>query len=279
MSEPQTQKEYWSGKVGGEWAAQSDRIDAMFRAMTDHAIALGAFKPGEHVLDIGCGSGAASLEIARRVAPNGSVVGLDLSPQMLSLASARAAAAALAATFLEADASAAQFDRVFDAAFSRFGVMFFENPAAAFAHIRTTLRPDGRLVFICWRAFAENAWSTTTLDAIKPMLKAPLTPPNPDAPGPFAFADRTKIERVLGEAGWRDVEIGKWDGDIPVGGGGPLENAADFLMRIGPTARAIADQGLDPGEVSARLVEALAPFNTPDGAMLGVACWVVQARA
>ncbi|HYD89435.1 MAG TPA: class I SAM-dependent methyltransferase [Vitreimonas sp.] len=279
MPETPTQKEYWSGKVGGEWATHADRIDIMMQSMTGHALDLAAFEPGEHVLDIGCGAGATSLEIARRVVPGGSVTGVDLSPQLLDVARARAAEAALPASFIEADAGAAHFDQTFDAAFSRFGVMFFEQPTKAFAHIRAALRPDGRLVFLCWRPFAENQWSTTAIEAIKPMLKELLAPPNPDAPGPFALADRDKIVRVLGEAGWRDLEITRWDGDIPVGGGGSLRETADFLIRIGPTARAIADQDLDSAEARIRLMDALAPFETKSGVMLGVACWVVRARA
>jgi len=278
MPETPTQKEYWSGKVGGEWAAHADRIDIMMQPMTGHALDLAAFKPGEHVLDIGCGAGATSLEIARRIQPGGSVTGIDLSPQLLDVARARAAEAAAPANFIEADAGAAQFDRSFDAAFSRFGVMFFEEPAKAFAHIRSGLRRDGRLVFLCWRPFAENQWSTTAIEAIKPMLKEPLAPPNPDAPGPFALSDRDKITRILGESGWRDIEITPWDGDIPVGGGGSLRDTADFVLRIGPTARAIADQDLDSNEAQQRLIDALAPFETEQGVMLGVACWVVKAR-
>jgi len=279
MTQPPTQKEYWSGKVGGEWAAFADRIDAMMAPMTGAALDLAAFKPGEQVLDIGCGAGATSLDIAGRVQPGGAVIGVDLSPQLLDVARARAAGVGLSASFIETDAGVAAFDRTFDIAFSRFGVMFFEQPVAAFAHIRSALRADGRLVFLCWRAFAENTWSTKALDAIKPMLKEPLAPPNPDAPGPFGLADRDKIERILNESGWRDVEIGRWDGDIPVGGRGSPADAAEFLLRIGPTARAIADQDLDGAEARRRLIDALAPFATADGVMLGVACWLVRAQA
>lgn len=278
MPEAPTQKEYWSGKVGGEWAAFADGIDRMMQPMTGHALDLAAFKSGEHALDIGCGAGATSLDIAQRVRPGGSVTGVDLSPQLLDVARHRAAEAGLPATFIEADAGAALFNQTFDVAFSRFGIMFFEEPTQAFAHIRSAMCANGRLVFVCWRSFAENEWSTTAIEAIKPMLKTPLPPPNQDAPGPFGLADRDKIRRVLSGAGWRDIEITRWDGDIPVGGGGSLRETADFLMRIGPTARAIAEQGLDSNEAQQCLMEALAPHERDEGVMLGVACWVVQAR-
>lgn len=276
MSGKPTQKEYWSGKVGDEWAAHTSQIDAMLAAVSEAALSRAAFQPGERVLDIGCGAGATSIAIAHRVAPGGSVVGIDLSPQLIALARKRAAD--LPAEFLEADAGVIAFDAKFDAAFSRFGVMFFDDPVAAFVNLRAHMRDDGRLVFICWRTIAENIWSTTPIDAIRPLLSAPLPPPDPDAPGPFAFADNVKIERILARSDWRDVRIAPWDGDIPLGGG-DLPTAAGFLMRIGPCARAIADLALDPARVKQLLMEHLAPFAGRGQIALPAACWIVSARA
>lgn len=279
MTERPSQREYWSGKVGDEWAAQAQRIDAMLAPMTDAALERAAFAPGETVLDIGCGAGATSLEIARRVAPGGSVVGVDISPQMLQLARTRAGAASTAIEFLDADVGEANFTRRFDAAFSRFGVMFFEAPAAAFAHIRAQLHPGGRLTFVCWRVLVHNTWATTPVDALGPMLKAPMPAPDPEAPGPFAFADSERVRGILAAAGWRAVELAPWDGLITIGGGGDLTQSADFLLRIGPCARAIADQGLDLAEARQRLMGHLAPLHRENGVALGAACWIVSATA
>lgn len=279
MTDVPSQKEYWSGQVGSEWAAHADRLDAMLQPMTEHALRLAAFQPGQHVLDIGCGAGGTSLEIARAVQPGGSVAGVDLSPQMLEVARVRAAGQALPVEFLEADAATAKLGRNFDAAFSRFGMMFFEQPAAAFAHLRHELRSGGRLTFVCWRALPENTWATAPIEAVKPLLKSPSAPPDPDAPGPFALADLQKIERILADAGWRDVEITSWDGAINIGGGGTLQDAVDFLLRIGPCARTIADQALDSVEASRRLTAALAPLHGDRGVALAAACWVVRATA
>lgn len=279
MTEALSQKEYWSGKVGSEWAAHADRIDAMLSPMTEHALQLAGFQAGEHVLDIGCGAGDTSLAIARAVQPGGSVTGVDLSPQMLAVAKARAAEQKLFTEFMEADAGTMKLGRSFDAAFSRFGLMFFEQPAAAFAHLRRELRSGGRLTFVCWRTLEENTWATAPIEAVKPLLKQPAAPPDPDAPGPFALADRRKIERVLDEAGWRGVEITPWNGAISIGGGGSLQDAVDFLLRIGPCARAIADQALDARQASQRLSEALAPLHSDRGVGLAAACWVVRATA
>lgn len=279
MPEQPTQREYWSGKAGEEWARHADRMDAMLAAITDAALQIADFKPGERVLDIGCGAGATTLEISRRVGADGAVVGADISPQLLDVARVRAREAALPAQFIEADAGVDDLGATFDAAFSRFGVMFFEHPAQAFTHIHAAMRPGGRLAFVCWRPIAGNSWATTPIDAIRPMLKAPLTPPDPDAPGPYAFADDAKVRRILKEAGWRDVALTPWDGSVTVGGGGSAAEAADFLLKIGPCARAIADQSLDAAEAKQRLIDRLTPLHDGKGVQLLAACWLVTAKA
>lgn len=279
MQDRPSQREYWSGKVGDEWAAHAERIDAMLRPLTEAALKLGAFQSGEGVLDIGCGTGATSLEIARRVGGSGSVVGVDLSPQLLSVARERANKADLAVDFIEADAGSASLGERFDAAFSRFGVMFFEAPANAFAHIRTEMHAHGRLTFVCWRSLDENIWAVTPIEAIQPMLKTPLARPDPDAPGPFALADGEKIQRILRDAGWRNIVLSRWDGGITIGGGGSLGETADFMLKIGPCARAIADQDLDVGDAKQRLVDRLSPLYKNDGVVLPAACWLVTAMA
>ena len=278
MASQPTQREYWSGKAGDEWAAHADRIDAMLAPITDAALTAGAFSPGERVLDLGCGAGATTIEIARRVAPNGRVMGADISPQLLGVARERARAG-LAAEFIEADAGQDDLGQGYDAAFSRFGVMFFETPVKAFAHIRDALRPAGRLAFVCWRAMSANQWATTPIGAIQPMLKTPLPPPDPDAPGPYALSDAAKVERVLRDSGWRDVALSPWEGGVRLGGGGALEDIADFLLKIGPCARAIADQGLDMKEARERLMQVLAPHYKNGAVVLSGACWIVTATA
>jgi SAM-dependent methyltransferase len=279
VAEAQTQREYWSGRVGDAWAAYADRMDAMLAPLTEAALAAGAFQAGQRVLDIGCGAGDTSIAIARRVGATGAVTGVDLSPQLLAVARERSKTARASVEFIEADVSETAFDHAFDAVFSRFGIMFFDAPARAFAHIRSQTRADGRLVFVCWRNSADNDWATIPISAITPILTAPLPPPNPDAPGPYAFADGGKVERILREAGWRDIALTPWDGGLSVAGGGTLDDIAAFLMRIGPCARAIADQGLDADAVRQRLIDRLAPRHKDGAVMLQAACWIVTARA
>jgi SAM-dependent methyltransferase len=274
-----TQRDYWSGKAGEDWAAYAQRIDLMLAPIAEAALAAADIQPRQRVLDIGCGSGATSLEIARRVGAGGGVVGVDLSLQLLQLARERAREAGVAIDFVEADAATATFAERFDRAFSRFGVMFFEAPATAFTHIRGVMKPDGKVAFVCWAPMPDNLFATVPIAAIQPMLKAPLPTPDPDAPGPYAFADSDKVRRILNEAAWRDIDVARWDGEINVGGGGALEDIAAFLLRIGPCSRAVADQGLDAEAAKRRLMDALTPHYRNAAVMFPAACWIVTATA
>lgn len=282
MSEPErpTQRAYWNSKVGEEWARHADLMDRMLAPLTQPAFEKLALAPGESVLDIGCGAGATTLIAAQAVGGAGRVVGVDISQPLLTLARKRAAEASSRIEFIEADVGAGAIPgEPFDAAFSRFGVMFFDDPALAFANIRARLKPGGRIVFICWRTFAENGWSHAPLEALKPILKAPLAPADPNLPGPFQLQDRVKIAAILEAAGWRDLSIAPWDGHVLVGGGGDANAAAAFLLKIGPCARAIAEQQLDPEEARRRLAAFLARHQSAGGVSLPGACWIVRAVA
>jgi SAM-dependent methyltransferase len=273
------QREYWNGQVGEEWARQADLMDRMLHPLTQPAFDLLALQPGERVLDIGCGAGATTLQAANYVG-DGAAVGADISQPLLALAQQRARASGANASFVEADVATSPIPGApFDAAFSRFGVMFFDDPVQGFGKIRAALRPGGRIVFICWRSFAENGWSYAPLAALTHMLKEPLQPAEPGAPGPFQLQDPDKITSVLNASGWRDVSLRPWDGDVLVGGGGDSRAAAAFLLKIGPCARAIKDQHLDPAEAQRTLAAFLAKHETSAGVPLPAACWIVRAEA
>jgi SAM-dependent methyltransferase len=188
----------------GAWAEVRELLELQLAPLGRRALMALAPQSGESVLDIGCGGGETALDLARAVAPDGTVVGVDLSAAMLAFAK-RAAKGCERVRFVQADAQVFPFEPAsFDAAFSRFGVMFFTDPTAAFINIRRGLRPNGRLAFVCWRALEENPLDILPLRAASAHLP-PRPPNNPDAPGPFAFANPTACaafwkERISGRS-------------------------------------------------------------------------------
>jgi SAM-dependent methyltransferase len=265
---------YWNDKAGVTWAELQDELDRQIEPLGKAAIAALATRPGEHVLDIGCGCGQTTLDLASRVGATGSVTGCDISKPMLAVAKKRAAGTAHA-SFIEADAQTHPFKTAaFDAAFSRFGVMFFADPIAAFTNIRRALKPEGRLAFVCWRAMAENLWMTLPLAAGLKHLPPP-PPPTPGAPGPFAFADPDKVRSILTGAGFADVDIRPHDA---VMSGNDLETATRTALRVGPLG-ALLREHPDARSAVETSVRDLLAANLKDGRLnLPGAVWIVTAR-
>jgi SAM-dependent methyltransferase len=264
------QREYWNGPAGERWAQTREQIDANLAALGDAAIAFAAPRPGERVLDIGCGSGTTTFALRRLVEPGGSVCGVDISAPLLAVARERAAGTDV--TFIEADAATHRFDR-FDLVFSRFGVMFFTDPVAAFANLKTT---GGRIAFVCWRALGDNPWATVPLAAAGDLV--PAEPPaDPHAPGPFAFADRDRVADILARAGWRDIAIEPHDSSVVLGA--TLDEAIPYVMLIGPLARRTAELDRDTrAKIRDRVTRDLATRVSPSGIVLPAAAWLVSAR-
>ncbi len=257
------QIEYWNGEVGERWVEMQTRMDACMSDIAAAVLALAGAKPGERVLDVGCGCGATTLALAKAVGLSGHVTAIDVSRPMLDLAQRRAEEAGADIAFVEADASEQEFTAPFDLVFSRFGVMFFADPVAAFANLRHALKPKGRLRFVCWRAPAQNLWATAPFAAVKDLLP-PQEEADPDAPGPFAFADDARLKAILGDAGFSGVRIEKLDTVMLLGADVPA--ALEQSLKIGPCARAIAgaDEALKD-QVRARIADVLVKFKTERG--------------
>lgn len=267
---------YWNDTAGDTWSKMQADLDRQIEPLGLVAIEALAPAAGERIIDIGCGCGQTTLQLAARVGPAGGVLAVDVSQPMLAVARQRAEAAGVKQVrFMEADAQTHRFDAAAaDAAFSRFGVMFFADTTAAFANVRRALKPDGRLAFVCWRTMAENPWMTVPLQAALSLLPAP-SPSDPLAPGPFALADPDRIRRVLGEAGFIGVEITPHDQAI---GGGELEQAVQLALRVGPLGALRRDYPESREAVADAVRKALAPYVTPTGVRLASGTWIVTAR-
>ncbi|MEK1933258.1 MAG: class I SAM-dependent methyltransferase [Pararhizobium sp.] len=272
----------WKGQSGERWVAYQARLDAMMAVFGQAAIEATAPAMGERVLDVGCGAGASSLDLAGHVGAGGHVLGVDISEPLIDRARALAPQDT-PALFQVADASGAEFpEGTFDILFSRFGVMFFDDPTAAFAHMRRALKPGARVAFVCWRSMAENDWVRLPMGAIKSILP-PMTPPHPEAPGAFSFGDKARVERVLTAAGFTDVAIAPFDASIPFGKGetrdAALDDAVAMTLEVGPLARALADQADDIRvRASAAVRAAFAGCPGERSVMINGATWIVTAR-
>lgn len=272
----------WKGQSGERWVANQARLDAMVAVFGQAVIEAAAPVNGERVLDIGCGAGASSLALAACVGPGGHVLGVDISEPLIDRARSLAPQD-VPALFRVADASSAELpEGAFDILFSRFGVMFFDDPTAAFAHMRRALRPGGRIAFVCWRTAAENNWVRLPMGAIKSILP-PSALPDPEALGPFSFGDRGRVSRILLTAGFTDVAIAPFDASVPFGEGGTRDAAIDDAVRmtleVGPLSRALADQPADVrARASAATRAAFAEIPGERSLMINGAVWIVTAR-
>jgi SAM-dependent methyltransferase len=272
---------YWSDTAGPKWVALEDMLDGQIRDLGEATMDRVEIGRGERTLDVGCGTGQTSLELARRVGPMGRVLGVDVSAPMLARARERArAVGADNVAFLGADAQTHDFEpAAADVCFSRFGVMFFAAPDAAFANLCRALRPTGRLGFVCWQQLPDNPWMMVPLVAAAAHITLP-PPPAPDAPGPFSFADQGRVRGILERAGFADVTFEDHRTTLTIGGDGPLDQAVDFLLQgVGPTSAAMrqADPALR-ATVSTAVRDALQPFHTPQGVRMACAAWLVTAR-
>ncbi|MEM7523396.1 MAG: class I SAM-dependent methyltransferase, partial [Pseudomonadota bacterium] len=281
----------WSGELGALWARNAEIMELMLSPFGDAAMdALGPLR-GKTVLDLGCGGGATSLALAQKVGVRGAVVGLDVSPDLIELAGRRRDAGPATAGkvgFRCADAATADLaEGAFDAVFSQFGAMFFDEPTPAWAHLRKAAAPGAPLSIACWRAPRLNEWATLPLYAAKPHL--PEVPPVPhDAPGPFAWSmPEETIKPILTNAGWKDVAWKELDRDIILGAGvaagpddDPLDIATDFTIENGPLSRRLKELPAETQEVVRKDVrEALSTRLLEGRVVVKGAVWLVSATA
>ena len=224
------QAEYWSGERGSAWVRHADWFDAQLASYAVHLLAAADPVPGEHVVDVGCGAGVTSLGAARLVGPAGSVIGLDISPTMLGVARKRAEESGLTnVSFLCADAQTTDADLGRPTLIiSRFGVMFFDDPVAAFANLAAAADDAARLLFVCWGPLTSNEWMFEPARVVAGLI-APSPAADPTAPGPFALSDGERLRAILTDAGWVDIEYVDLDEELYLGGPGSAEETVEFV--------------------------------------------------
>ena len=271
------QQAFWNGSAGRNWTDFQETLDATLVPVLQKLLARGAVKPGERVIDVGCGCGASSIELGNQVGAHGEVLGIDISSEMLTRARHRTPGG-LHVRYLLADAGRHAFvPDHFDVLFSRFGVMFFDEPERAFTNLAGAMRPGGRVVFACWRQPRDNPYFILPLqEAYKHVPKLPEV--KPDDPGPFAFASEERVHRILGAAGFASIAMEPFDTPLDMAAGRGLDHALHFALSIGPTARALEGQPQDKVAAAAQSVrEALARHVDGNSVNLKGAIWIVTA--
>lgn len=276
-----SEAEQWAGDMGREWSRRAVSLDRQLAPAGEAGMRVLAPKPGERILDLGCGSGATTEALSAAVAPGGRVTGADISADQIAVARSRPGNAG--ADFVIGDAATHAFEAAsYDALFSRFGCMFFADPVAAFTNLRRALKPGARAVLVAWREIGMNPWAAIPARVGTEVL-GPIDPPAPGTPGPFAWGDPAIFEPILAQAGFRDlrwtevgIELQIGDGDDP----DAVERALATLRRIGPIARRLKGS---PDETYDRVMRALRPKLAPyvrDGwVRMPGKIWVIEARA
>lgn len=272
---PPSQHDLWNGPAGDAWVRAQPLLDRMFAAFEPILADALAAQPDAHVLDVGCGTGAVCLAIARKLGPGGHCSGVDISAPMIAVARERALAAGQAIDFLVGDAQQQPFaPDSLDRIVSRFGVMFFEEPVRAFGNLRQALRAGGSLHAIAWRGPAENAFMTTAERAASSLLTLPARAEG--GPGQFAFADADRVLEILEASGWNHIKVLPLDVECSIA----RDELPTYVSLLGPVGQALRADGCDPEtreRVLATVVEAFAPFVRGDRVVFTAACWSIRA--
>jgi SAM-dependent methyltransferase len=276
--------EAWNGPLFDRFVEHRKAVVGGLSAHGDSALELNPPQLGDRALDIGCGFGDSTRQIARIVGPEGEAVGVDVAERFIEAARREAEGEGVEnAVFLTADVQTTQPEGAFDYAFSRFGTMFFASPGAAMRGVRQVLVPGGRLCMVVWRRKLDNEWLHRAELAIDDMLERPQETDEPTCgPGPFSMADADTTSEILTGAGFEQIELRR--NDLVFELGADLEEARDLVMALGPAGELIRLAGDDAerirGKLERRIEDALAECVQPDGTVhASSSTWIVTATA
>jgi SAM-dependent methyltransferase len=269
------QADLWNRVGGPVWVEHQVLLDRMLAPLETRLTEQAFPGEGRRVLDVGCGAGATTIAMARRLGPDGLALGVDISGPLVEAARANAVDLPQA-RFIQADAQTHGFETAtFDAVISRFGVMFFEDPAAAFANLHRAAKPGAGLAFVAWRGPAENPFMTTAARALAPILPA-APAPDPDAPGQFAFADADRVRRILTDSGWRGARAAALDAPCVFA----RADLMTYVMNMGPAGAHLREADPATRDTAQNLLRvAFEPFVDGDLVRFNAACWWVTAQA
>ena len=270
---------YWNGPGGQRWTDRQQIQDILLAPVSGILIDRAKATAGERIIDVGCGCGTTTTALAQRASPTGHVVGVDISAPMLARAR-HVGPAGLPVDFILADATVYPFDPAsFDLLVSRFGVMFFAQPALSFTNLRKALRPSGRLAFACWREPRDNPWMMAPLQAAYKHVPR-LLQLGPEDPGPFSFAAEQRVHRILGEAGFSSIAMEPCNLSLDVAVGRGLDAAVESALEIGPVSRALEGHPTEVRIAAANSIrEVLTPFARGATVPLAASIWIVTASA
>ena len=274
------QKDFWSGKGGDIWVERQNAMDTMLSPLGEAALNKLNFNEEENVLDIGCGCGHTTLNIAKRIGPSGNVTGLDISEPMLKRAKETAVEMSITNTsFKCVDVQTEDLgDQIYSAAFSRFGVMFFEDSIAAFKNINKSLISGGYLSFVCWQSPAVNPWQSLFIQEVKNFLDLPSPPPR--SPGPFAFMESEYVSSILEESKFQDIRIEGHEAEVNMFSGRSLSDSVKDYISINPVVTQMLKESSENqiAEIVNSGIEAFSPYYSEKGLIFPSATWLVTAR-
>ena len=271
------QRDFWSGKGGDIWVERQNAMDTMLSPLGEAALNKLNLNEGENVLDIGCGCGHTTLNIAKRISPDGQVTGLDISEPMLKRAKESANEMSISnASFNCVDVQTDDMgEEVYSAAFSRFGVMFFEDPIAAFRNINKSLITGASLSFVCWQSPALNPWQSLFIEAVKKYVDLPSPPPR--SPSPFAFMESEYVSSILEESNFQNIIIEGHEAEVNMFSGRSLSDSVKDYISINPVVSGMLKDSTEQEktEIINSAIEAFSPYYSAKGLMFPSATWLV----